>query len=93
MNKSELTQQLVDRSGLPRSAATQVVEGLFGRDGVITNALRKGEKVQITGFGSFEVRERGARKGRDPRTGKEVDIKAGKSPAFRVGKRLKDSLA
>lgn len=93
MNKSELVQRLADRSNLSRAEATRAVDALFSADdGIIAESLRSGDKVQITGFGSFEPKKREARKGRNPRTGKEIDIKASTSAAFRVGKRLKDAL-
>lgn len=93
MNKSELVQRLADRSNLSRAEATRAVDALFSADnGIIAESLRGGDKVQITGFGSFEPKNREARKGRNPRTGKEIDIAASKSAAFRIGKRLKDAL-
>ncbi len=93
MNKSELVQQLSSRAGISRSDAQKAVDSLFSvDDGVIAEALRNGEKVQITGFGSFETRQREARKGRNPRTGKEIDIAASTSAAFRPGKGLKDAI-
>ena len=58
----------------------------------ITDSLKKGDKVQLVGFGTFEVRERGARTGRDPRTNKEIKIPASKAPAFKAGKALKDTV-
>lgn len=93
MNKSELVQQLASRADLTRAQATKAVDALFSVEGgIISEALRGGDKVQITGFGSFESKRREARKGRNPRTGKEIDIAASTSAAFRVGKGLKDSL-
>jgi DNA-binding protein HU-beta len=93
VNKSELVQRLADRSNLSRAEATRAVDALFSADnGIIAESLRSGDKVQITGFGSFEPKKREARKGRNPRTGKEIDIAASTSAAFRVGKRLKDAL-
>ncbi|CAN5740791.1 HU family DNA-binding protein [soil metagenome] len=93
MNKSELTQKLVDRTNLSKSDAQKAVDALFSaEDGIISDALKKGEKVQITGFGSFETRKREARTGRNPRTGKEIKIGASTSAAFRAGKGLKDSI-
>lgn len=94
MNKSELTQKLAERTNLSKSDAQKAVDALFSADkGIISQALKKGDKVQITGFGSFETRARGARTGRNPRTGKEIKIKASKSAAFRAGKGLKDSIS
>lgn len=93
MNKSELTQKLAERSNLSKADAQRAVDALFSSDnGIIAEALRSGDKVQITGFGSFETRKREARTGRNPRTGKEIKIKASTNAAFRAGKGLKDSI-
>ncbi len=93
MNKSELVQQLANRANISRADAQKAVEALFSvNDGIISQALRGGDKVTITGFGSFETKRREARKGRNPRTGKEIDIAASTSAAFRAGKGLKDSI-
>ena len=93
MNKTELAQQLAARAEMSRAEATRAVDALFSVDnGIIAEALRGGDKVQITGFGSFETKKREARKGRNPRTGKEISIAASTSAAFRIGKRLKDAL-
>lgn len=94
MNKSELTSQLAERANLNRSQASKAIDALFSTDGgIISKALKKGEKVQITGFGSFESRKRDARTGRNPRTGKQIKIAASTNAAFRAGKGLKDSLS
>ena len=94
MNKSELTQKLAERTNLSKAEASRAVDALFSvQDGIIAKALKSGEKVQITGFGSFETRKREARTGRNPRTGKEIKIKASKSAAFRAGKGLKDAVS
>lgn len=91
MNKSELTQKLAERTNLSKSDASRAVDALFSvEDGIIAQALKSGEKVQITGFGSFETRRREARTGRNPRTGKEIKIAASTSAAFRAGKGLKE---
>jgi DNA-binding protein HU-beta len=93
VNKSELIQQLQSRADLSRSDAQKAVDALFSaEDGIIAQALQQGEKVQITGFGSFETRKREARTGRNPRTGKEIKIGASTNAAFRPGKGLKDSI-
>lgn len=93
MNKSELIQELGNTTGLSKADAQKAVDALFSADdGIISKALKSGEKVQITGFGSFETKHRGARKGRNPRTGKEIDIGPSTSASFRAGKGLKDSL-
>jgi DNA-binding protein HU-beta len=93
VNKSELIAQVASRADITRAQATKVVDALFSvENGIISEALRTGDKVQITGFGSFESKRREARKGRNPRTGKEIDIAPSTSAAFRVGKSLKDRL-
>ncbi len=94
MNKSELTQKLAERTNLSKAEASRAVDALFSvDDGIIAGALRSGEKVQITGFGSFETRKREARTGRNPRTGKEIKIGPSTSAAFRAGKGLKDAVS
>ncbi len=93
MNKAELVSALSSATDMSRAEATRAVDALFGvENGIIATALRNGDKVQITGFGSFETKKREARKGRNPRTGKEINIAASTSAAFRIGKRLKDAL-
>jgi DNA-binding protein HU-beta len=94
VNKTELTQQVADRTQLSRSDAQKAVDAIFSADGgVISDALKKGDKVQITGFGSFETRKREARKGRNPRTGEEIQIGASTNASFRAGKGLKDAIS
>jgi DNA-binding protein HU-beta len=94
VNKSDLTQKLAERTNLSKAEASRAVDALFSVDGgIIAEALKSGEKVQITGFGSFETRQREARTGRNPRTGKEIDIAASTSAAFRPGKGLKDAIS
>jgi DNA-binding protein HU-beta len=94
VNKSELTQKLAERTNLSKADASRAVDALFSvENGIISQALKSGEKVQITGFGSFETRKREARTGRNPRTGKEIKIGASTSAAFRAGKGLKDSVS
>jgi DNA-binding protein HU-beta len=93
MNKAELVDQVAQACGLSRKDAYQVLDALFATDprcGVIANALEAGEKVQITGFGTFQLRERKARAGRDPRTGEAIAIPAARVPAFSAGKSLKE---
>jgi DNA-binding protein HU-beta len=93
VNKSELIQQLSSRADLSRTEAQRAVDALFSvEDGIITTALQGGEKVTITGFGSFESKSREARTGRNPRTGKVIEIAASTSAGFKPGKGLKDSL-
>jgi DNA-binding protein HU-beta len=92
MNKSELVQNLAATADLSKADAQRAVDALFGTDGVIAHALKQGNKVKITVFGTFETRERKARTGRNPRTGKEIQIEASISPSFRAGKGLKDAV-
>lgn len=88
MNKSELITQVSESAELSKKDATKAVDAVFE---AISDALQKGDKVQLVGFGNFEVRERSARKGRNPQTGEEIDIPASKVPAFKPGKSLKDA--
>lgn len=93
MNKSELVQSLSSRADIKKTEAQRVIDSLFGSDdGIITSALKQGDRVQITGFGTFETRERKARTGRNPRTGEEIQIAASTSPSFRAGKGLKEAV-
>ncbi|MFJ7826237.1 bacterial nucleoid protein Hbs [Psychrobacillus sp. OK028] len=89
MNKTELVNSVAEATELSKKDATKAVEAVFES---IQTALADGEKVQLIGFGNFEVRERAARKGRNPQTGKEIDIAASKVPAFKPGKALKDAV-
>ena len=92
MNKTELIDALASQAGLSKADAGRAVEALFGDDGLIAGTLRKGDRVQITGFGTFVARKREARQGRDPRTGGTIEIKAANVPAFKAGQALKDAL-
>ena len=92
MNKQELIEELAAQVNLAKSEAARVVDALFGGDGIVVQALRKGDKVQVTGFGVFQTRERAAREGRNPRTGETVKISAAKVPTFRPGQGLKDAV-
>lgn len=89
MNKTELINSVAEASGLTKKDATKAVESVFE---TIQSTLAQGEKVQLIGFGNFEVRERAARKGRNPQSGEEIDIAASKVPAFKAGKALKDAV-
>ena len=89
MNKTELINTVAESTDLSKKDATKAVDAVFQS---IQNALAEGEKVSLIGFGNFEVRERAARKGRNPQTGEEIDIAASKVPAFRPGKGLKDAV-
>ena len=90
MNKSDLVHALASRAKLAKVEAARAIEALFAPTGVIATELRKGAKVQISGFGNFETRKRAARQGRNPRTGKEIQIKASVATVFRAGKGLKE---
>ena len=92
MNKSDLVNVLAAKTKMSKADAGRTVEALFAPNGVIASELKKGAKVQITGFGNFEARKRSARKGRNPRTGKEIQIKASVAPVFRAGKGLKETV-
>lgn len=89
MNKTELINAVAERSGLTKKAANDAVEAVLEP---ITNALANDEKVTLVGFGTFEVRERAARKGVNPATGEPIDIPAAKVPAFKAGKALRDAV-
>jgi DNA-binding protein HU-beta len=92
VNKSDLIMVLAGKTRLSKADAGRAVEALFAPNGVIASELRKGAKVQITGFGNFEVRKRGARVGRNPRNGREIQITASLMPVFRPGKVLKEAV-
>lgn len=93
MNKGELLEQLAARTELSKAQAGRVIDAVFDvENGLIASALRRGQKVQITGFGSFETRKRAARTARNPRTGETIMVPASLSPVFRAGKGLKDAI-
>ena len=89
VNKGHLVDEMVETTGLGKKDVKAAVDGVFDH---ITEHLTRGAKVQITGFGSFEVRERKARQGVNPSTGDKIDIAASKAPAFKAGKSLRDSV-
>lgn len=89
MNKSELVEAVAGATGSSKSAASDAVDAVFD---TITSTLQKGEKVQITGFGTFERRFRKASTARNPQTGAEVAVPARNVPAFKAGKGLKDAV-
>ena len=88
-NKAQLIDNVVEKTELSKKDATAAVDAVFE---TIRETLSEGEKVQIIGFGNFEVRDRAARKGRNPQTGEEIQIPATKVPAFKAGKALKDAV-
>ncbi|AAP10654.1 HU family DNA-binding protein [Bacillus tropicus] len=89
MNKTELIKNVAQNAEISQKEATVVVQTVVES---ITNTLAAGEKVQLIGFGTFEVRERAARTGRNPQTGEEMQIAASKVPAFKAGKELKEAV-
>lgn len=93
MNKSDLVDALADRTGMTKADSSRAIGALFDTDsGVIATALKREERVQITGFGTFESKHRKARTGRNPRTGETIRIAATMTPSFRAGKGLKDAV-
>jgi DNA-binding protein HU-beta len=89
MNKTELVDQMADAADISKAAAGRALDGMVE---AITKALKDGEQVSIIGFGSFTVRERAARTGRNPQTGATISIKASRNPSFKAGKALKDAV-
>lgn len=87
MNKTELVAAVADQAGLSRKDAEAAVKAFTD---VVSNELKKGEKIQLVGFGTFEVSERAAREGRNPKTGESMQIEASRTPKFKAGKALKD---
>ena len=89
MNKTQLIAAVAEAASISKKDAETAVSAVIAS---ITKSLSEGEKVQIAGFGTFEVRERGERVGRDPRTSEEITIPASKAPAFKAGRALKESV-
>ena len=89
MNKTELVAAMADNAKLTKKDAEALLSAFTD---VVAKELKKGEKVQLVGFGTFEVAKRAARKGRNPQTGAEIKIAASKSPKFKAGKALKDAV-
>ncbi|MFT4047510.1 MAG: HU family DNA-binding protein [Solimonas sp.] len=87
MNKTELINAVADKADLSKADAGRAVDAFFE---VVGKALKKKDKVSLVGFGTFLVRERAARAGRNPKTGATIKIKASKTPSFKAGKGLKD---
>ena len=90
MTKADLVVEMAEKTNMTKKDAGACLDALLE---IIQDALVAGDKVQLTGFGVFEVKERSARKGRNPQTGEEIDIAAKKVPAFRAGKVLKDAVS
>lgn len=89
MNKAELIESIANAADLSKASAGRALDATIES---ITKALKKGDTVTLVGFGTFSVRKRAARMGRNPRTGEEIKIKASKVPGFKSGKALKDAI-
>ena len=89
MNKTELVAAMAEQAELSKKDSEKALKAFID---VVTEELKKGEKVQLVGFGTFEVTERAAREGRNPLTGEKMQIKASKAPKFKAGKALKDAV-
>ncbi len=89
MNKSDFIDAVAGKSGLSKADATRAVEAVIS---TVTETLQSSDQVTLVGFGTFSVRDRAARTGRDPRTGKTIQIKASRIPSFKAGKGLKDAV-
>lgn len=89
MNKADLVATMAEKAGVSKKDAEASLKAFTD---VVAEELKKGEKIQLVGFGTFEVSERAARTGRNPQTGAEMTIAASKAPKFKAGKALKDSL-
>ncbi|MBB3330926.1 DNA-binding protein HU-beta [Halomonas campaniensis] len=89
MNKSELIEAIAASADIPKAAAARALDAMVD---TVTDSLKKGESVSLVGFGTFAVKERAARTGRNPQTGQPIEISAAKVPSFKAGKALKDSV-
>lgn len=89
MNKSELVDVIAEAADLSKSSATRALDAAVT---AVTGSLQKGDPVSLVGFGTFTIKHRAARKGRNPRTGEEIDIKAAMVPGFKAGKALKEAV-
>ena len=89
MNKTELVAAIADKTELSKKDSEKALKAFID---VVGEELKKGEKIQLVGFGTFEVAERAARTGQNPQTGKAIEIPASKAPKFKAGKALKDSV-
>jgi DNA-binding protein HU-beta len=89
MNKTDLINNIASKSGLTKKDVETVLNGFLSE---VTGALAQGEKVQLIGFGTFETRKRSGRVGRNPQTGKQIQIPASKVPAFKAGNKLKEAV-
>ncbi|MCE8024623.1 MULTISPECIES: nucleoid-associated protein HU-beta [Halomonadaceae] len=89
MNKSELIEAIAASADIPKAAASRALDAMVD---TVTESLKKGDSVSLVGFGTFSVKERAARTGRNPQTGQPIEISAAKVPSFKAGKALKDSV-
>ncbi len=89
MNKAELIEAVAESADISKASATRVLESVLD---TITGSLQEGDSVALVGFGTFQVKDRPARTGRNPQTGEPIQIKAAKVPSFKAGKGLKDAL-
>lgn len=89
MTRTELVANVAEKSGITKKDADKILNAVFES---VKQALVEGDKVQIIGFGTFEIRNRSARKGRNPQTGEEINIPASKLPSFKAGKALKEAV-
>lgn len=89
MNKTELVAAIADKTELSKKDSEKALKAFIE---VVSEELKKGEKIQLVGFGTFEVSQRAARTGKNPQTGKEIQIPASKAPKFKAGKALKDTV-
>jgi DNA-binding protein HU-beta len=89
VNKSELIEAIAASADIPKAAATRALDAMVD---TVTESLKSGETVSLVGFGTFSVKERAARTGRNPQTGEPIQISAAKVPSFKAGKALKDSV-
>ncbi|GAB6048904.1 DNA-binding protein HU-beta [Methyloparacoccus murrellii] len=89
MNKAELIEAIADAADLTKADATRALDGMVH---AITEALKQGDTVSLVGFGSFQIKERAARQGRNPQSGETITIAAAKIPSFKAGKALKDAV-
>jgi len=90
VNKNDLIDAVAERTGSAKSDAARAVEAVLG---AVTEALQRGDAVALSGFGTFQVKVRAARSGRNPRTGETISIPSSRVPAFKAGKGLKDALS
>ena len=89
MNKTELTEAVAGQAGLTKADAGRALDAMIG---AISKTLKKGDTVSLIGFGTFSVKKRAARTGRNPATGESIKIKASKTPSFKAGKAFKDAI-